>query len=279
MLVYYKIQFRAMSYIRDLLEIPSTPMPGTNLALDESYEIKSTSSKPLHGSLSLAGQTEQQNAMSYFTCLPDDGDHLIREDRYLPLGNVGAQDSLAEREPMRKLSTTLPTETSAYKRSVQSLVDPKSGHVNYVTGRWCSDDPFAPTPNSPTLSISSLKFDEPVIERRPQPLSKPSSLFKTTDLLPIPSSFPTMNSENSNRPRTGDSIQVSNETSQKLVTKIRDTVSSSSVSSGRDRVSWARHSGLYDGSGYDFGFNLPPTYRNLLEGHSNEQEKLEEDTF
>lgn len=184
-----------------------TPMPGTNLALDESYEIKSTSSKPLHGSLSLAGQTEQQNAMSYFTCLPDNGDHLIREDCYLPLGNVGAQNSLAEREPMRKLSTTLPTETSAYKRSVQSLMDPKSGHVNYVTGRWCSDDPFAPTPNSPTLSISNLKFDEPVLERRPQPLSKPSSLFKTTDLLPIPSSFPTMNSENSNRPRTGDSIQ------------------------------------------------------------------------
>ena len=74
-----------------------TPMPGTNLALDESYEIKSTSSKPLHGSLSLAGQTEQQNTMSYFACLPDDGDHLVRENRYLPLGNLGAQDSLAER--------------------------------------------------------------------------------------------------------------------------------------------------------------------------------------
>jgi len=79
-----------------------TPMPGTNLALDESYEIKSTSSKPLHGNLTLAGQPEQQNAISYFTCLPDDGDHLIREDHYLPLGNVGARDSLAEREPVRK---------------------------------------------------------------------------------------------------------------------------------------------------------------------------------
>lgn len=72
-------------------------MPGANLALDESYRIKSTSSKPLHGSLSLAGQTEQQNVMSYFACLPDDGGHLIREDHYLLLGNVGVQDSLAER--------------------------------------------------------------------------------------------------------------------------------------------------------------------------------------
>jgi hypothetical protein len=67
-------------------------MLGTNLALDESYEIKSTSSKLLHGSFSLAGQTEQQNAVSYFACLPDDGGHLIREDRYLPLGDVGVQD-------------------------------------------------------------------------------------------------------------------------------------------------------------------------------------------
>ena len=133
--------------------------------------------------------------MSYFTCLPGDGDHLIREDRYLPLGNVGAQDSLAERDPVRKLSTTPPTGTSAYKRSVQSLIDPKYGYINYDTRRWCSDDPFAPTPNSPTLSISSPKSDELVLERRPQPLSKPSSLFKTTDLLPIPSSSPTMNSE------------------------------------------------------------------------------------
>ena len=74
-------------------------MPGINLALDKSYEIRSTSSKPLPGSLSFAGQTEQRYAMSYFTCLPGDGDHLIREDRYLPLGNVGAQDSLAERDP------------------------------------------------------------------------------------------------------------------------------------------------------------------------------------
>lgn len=74
-------------------------MPGINLALDKSYEIRSTSSKPLPGSLSFAGQTEQRYAMSYFTCLPGDGDHLIREDRYPPLGNVGAQDSLAERDP------------------------------------------------------------------------------------------------------------------------------------------------------------------------------------
>lgn len=87
-----------------------------------------------------------------------------------------------------------------------------------------------------------------------------------------------MNSENSNRPRTGDSIQVSNETSQKPVTKIRDTVSSSSVSSNRDRVSWARQWSLRR-TGYDFRFNPPLTYRNLLEGHSNEQENLEEDTF
>ena len=133
--------------------------------------------------------------MSYFTCLPGDGDHLIREDRYLPLGNVGAQDSLAERDPVRKLSTTPPTGNSAYKRSVQSLIDPKYGYINYDTRRWCSDNPFAPTPSSPTLSISSPKSDELVLERRPQPLSKPSSLFKTTDLLPIPSSSPTMNSE------------------------------------------------------------------------------------
>ena len=36
-----------------------TLMPGTNLALDESYEIRSTLSKPLHGSLSSAGQSKR----------------------------------------------------------------------------------------------------------------------------------------------------------------------------------------------------------------------------
>ena len=87
------------------------------------------------------------------------------------------------------------------------LDDPKHDYINYDTRRWCSNDPFAPTPNSPTLSISSPKFDELVLERRPQPLSKRSSLLKTTDSLPIPSSPPTMNSENPNHSRTGNSIQ------------------------------------------------------------------------